>query len=544
MPMSEYELSLVMEAKSGKKKPLENLFDSFHDQLVLVIERELGTRDKAKKIIRKVKSRVKTEIKQLIRPVDFERMVVSITIEECGRYPRVAANGAATGFARPQNGWNRPQAGFPLPAAENGYRAPARPVVPGAPDHSPAAQQAYRQPFRDHPIAAPVRQPYAPPMQNPRPVMPAHPAAPAPPNNRRPIQNPVRQDMNPKVDDRGLPMQPKPQHPSSSPVVFRELNMASDADRHTPAVNSPRHIAPGNNPQQQSPVPVYPQPNRVPVNQNNAAPIPRPWADPQPKADRAEKPDFVPEAPKTELLAEEPKTELLAEEPKTELLVPGSPAPQEDEPKTVLLTGAEVTEKRTDPLPDDEKTEPEEKTASLPDKGQEKTVPLPEQGEEKTAPLSEEGSEKTVFLPEEGSEKTEPKTDPVPEGELLFKPDDASAPDKEPPKPPVMSKNIPKIGLLVCTKGENAGENFSLIAGRNRVGVTENCHVRIKDASLTEDYNFEIDYDERRESFTVIPGKLSSKLFINNDYVDTAIFIQPHDTIKTGNSEFLLVSFQ
>ena len=41
MPMSEYELSLVMDAKKGKKKSFERLCDSFHKQLVEVIEGEL-----------------------------------------------------------------------------------------------------------------------------------------------------------------------------------------------------------------------------------------------------------------------------------------------------------------------------------------------------------------------------------------------------------------------------------------------------------------------------------------------------------------------
>ena len=136
----------------------------------------------------------------------------------------------------------------------------------------------------------------------------------------------------------------------------------------------------------------------------------------------------------------------------------------------------------------------------------------------------------------------EPKT--VPDGELLFKPDQDQHPaESKAPEPPV-HLNAPKVGLLVCVKGENAGENFSLYAGRNRVGVSEYCDVQIKDASLTEDYNFEIIYDEKRESFSLLPGKLSSRLFVNDNYVDSAVFIQSHDTLRTGNSAFLLVSFQ
>lgn len=97
--------------------------------------------------------------------------------------------------------------------------------------------------------------------------------------------------------------------------------------------------------------------------------------------------------------------------------------------------------------------------------------------------------------------------------------------------------------MLVCTRGDDAGKNFPLKAGVNRIGVTDDCDVVINDNTLTANHNFEVVYDERRDNFSLRPGRMASKLFLNNEYVDSSIFMQAHDTIKTGKSEFMLVVF-
>ena len=206
---------------------------------------------------------------------------------------------------------------------------------------------------------------------------------------------------------------------------------------------------------------------------------------------------------KTELLTDESGTASLHEEAKTELLSEGVSVTREDEAKTeVLSEGISVTR----------------------------------QDEEKTVLLSEE----------QHSEETEESvTEPIPEqqGELLYKPDTMPrAHDQAPSNSP--ATGTAKVGLLVCVKGENTGENFSLYAGANRVGVSDDCDVQIKDRSLTDADHVFVIYDERRESFSLDPGSLSSRLFVNDASVDSPIFIQSHDTLRIGGSAFMLVSFQ
>ena len=115
----------------------------------------------------------------------------------------------------------------------------------------------------------------------------------------------------------------------------------------------------------------------------------------------------------------------------------------------------------------------------------------------------------------------------------------ANAPAEQDKTP--AADNAAMVGMLVCTKGGEMGENFALKAGRNSIGISSDCDIVIKDSTLTEEHDFEIVYDEQRKHFSLVPGKVSSKLFLNNEYVDSAVFMRAHDTIRSGQSEFLLV---
>lgn len=107
MPMTEYELSLIVEAKKGKKKSLDRLYDAFHKKLCDIIDQEIGDRSKSETILRSVFDKVKVQIKTLDNPVNFENMIIQMTINECRSYPRsnVFSNnqGGATKFETIQN---------------------------------------------------------------------------------------------------------------------------------------------------------------------------------------------------------------------------------------------------------------------------------------------------------------------------------------------------------------------------------------------------------------------------------------------------------
>ena len=554
MSMNEYELSLVKDAKKGKRKALKQLIESYHDHLVGIVERELHSRDQAEKIIKNVKKKAKIETMLLRDPMGFEQMIEKLTIAECANYSRgsdyhhrpAAPDFPGKGNERPQmpmDRWKqdayrpagapqRPGSAYPSmqnrtpeavrsgSAAQN--NAPAAPFRPAAQNNAPAAP--FRPAAQNNAPAAPFRpaaqnnaanvSPFRPVTQNNGVAMSADRAVQQREwhaNNRF-----EQSDTTPGVKPAHRAPEPNRNRASANPIEFRSVNMGNA----TPRVNVPP-----------TPVQNTPQQSNDRNGQDLSRPIQQnPWRAPLQQVEDNSKTELLVEEPKADTptppddsFRGDAKTELLTEEPKEE--EKAAPDNQTGDAKTELLT-----EELKSELPQEEpKTE---LLAEHPDK----------------TPFVEP---KTELLPETKTERMpQPQTDPapepktVPDGELLFKPDQDQHPaEAKAPEPPV-HLNAPKVGLLVCVKGENAGENFSLYTGRNRVGVSGYCDVQIKDASLTEDYNFEIIYDEKRESFSLLPGKLSSRLFVNDNYVDSAVFIQSHDTLRTGNSAFLLVSFQ
>lgn len=88
MSMSEYELSLVADAKKGKKKALDRLHDAMHKTLCEVIEQELGDRSRAETILRAVFDKLKVRVKSVNAPAEFEQMAIQETISECKNYPK------------------------------------------------------------------------------------------------------------------------------------------------------------------------------------------------------------------------------------------------------------------------------------------------------------------------------------------------------------------------------------------------------------------------------------------------------------------------
>ena len=100
--MNEYEISLVTEAKKGKKKALDRLYDSFHKQLSDLVERETGDKSRCETILHAAFEKAKTEIKTLTDPAGFEALITNLVLAECGQAPRRAPGaftptGAATG---------------------------------------------------------------------------------------------------------------------------------------------------------------------------------------------------------------------------------------------------------------------------------------------------------------------------------------------------------------------------------------------------------------------------------------------------------------
>ena len=199
MSMSEYELSLVAEAKKGKKKAWDRLYDSCHKTLCDVIEREIGDRSRAETILGAVFGNLKAQIKLMADPAQFESMAIQATIAECKNYPRVdkpADASGATQFAAYESPKNK-AAGMDR-AADSSDKRTNTPDIQPAPFRQPEPAP-YRQPEPapyQQPVNDPYRQPEPAPGRRPEPAPVGQPAPirqPAPAPYQQPVNDPYQQ---------------------------------------------------------------------------------------------------------------------------------------------------------------------------------------------------------------------------------------------------------------------------------------------------------------------------------------------------------------
>ncbi|MBQ6381361.1 MAG: FHA domain-containing protein [Clostridia bacterium] len=182
MAMSEYELSLVMEAKRNKQKAFDRLYDALHKTLCAVIDQQLGDRSRAESILREVFERMKVHIRSINNPADFETIAIRETVAECRKYPRsekpVAFDGATQFKVYINENYaarNRQAAGNMPPASQ----AAAVTVQPAAPYAAPRAQQP-PQPIQPQRPAQQVNRYPAPQQPQRQAQQPPQPPAPQP----------------------------------------------------------------------------------------------------------------------------------------------------------------------------------------------------------------------------------------------------------------------------------------------------------------------------------------------------------------------------
>lgn len=212
MSMSEYELSLVMEAKKGKKKSFDRLYDALHKELCYVVELELGDRSRAETILRAAFEKLRDQIKLVDDPASFEELAIKATAEECRFYPAAAApaESGASQFEVIETAANKTPQKKPAPQpVQQPIRRPAPQPAPQPvqqPIRRPAPQPAPRP---VQPVQQPIQRPA--PQPAPRPVQPV----------QKPVQPPIRRPVTP----------PAPQ-PQPEPVMGW-LVCINGADRGT-----------------------------------------------------------------------------------------------------------------------------------------------------------------------------------------------------------------------------------------------------------------------------------------------------------------------
>lgn len=202
MAMSEYELSLVIDAKKGKKKSLDRLYDAFHKKMMEEVDREVGNRDHAEVILKGAFEKAKSEVKSLQNPMEFEPMIIAITIAECHNY---LSSAGITGRPAPSSD-DKGYANFTEERKPGVNAAVQQSVAP-----QPAVSQAQPAAKTYSPNTPPVQQPVQ--QQQPQPVMnQSQPAAktysPNVPLVQQPVQQPPYQQRQPSYQQPSQPVAP------------------------------------------------------------------------------------------------------------------------------------------------------------------------------------------------------------------------------------------------------------------------------------------------------------------------------------------------
>ena len=103
---------------------------------------------------------------------------------------------------------------------------------------------------------------------------------------------------------------------------------------------------------------------------------------------------------------------------------------------------------------------------------------------------------------------------------------------------------MPVVGWLVCKKGSEFGKSFTLKAGRNFIGRSDENDVVIKgDKGISRKEHGIIVYDPKSRKFHVQPGSSSELFYINGDVVLQVAELKNKDIITLSETELIFVAF-
>lgn len=96
--------------------------------------------------------------------------------------------------------------------------------------------------------------------------------------------------------------------------------------------------------------------------------------------------------------------------------------------------------------------------------------------------------------------------------------------------------NDPVVGWLVCVKGENIGESFPIVSGRNTIGRRETNEIAlIGENSVSRENHASIFFDYKKSDFYIKPGEGNSMPYVNDEMITTMTRLQIYDEIELGD---------
>lgn len=107
----------------------------------------------------------------------------------------------------------------------------------------------------------------------------------------------------------------------------------------------------------------------------------------------------------------------------------------------------------------------------------------------------------------------------------------------------VIAKDIePVVGWVVCIQGENFGESFTIVAGKNSIGRNSSNNIVIsKDSAVSREKHAIIIYEHKKREFYVAPGEGSGLTYVNDEFITSPVKVNEREIIEVGSSKLLLV---
>ncbi len=104
--------------------------------------------------------------------------------------------------------------------------------------------------------------------------------------------------------------------------------------------------------------------------------------------------------------------------------------------------------------------------------------------------------------------------------------------------------NDPVVGWLVCVKGENQGESFQIVSGRNTIGRRETNDIALTgESSVSRENHATIFYDYKKSEFYINAGEGNTMPYVNDEMVTTMTKLNRYDVVEIGDCICVFVPF-
>lgn len=102
----------------------------------------------------------------------------------------------------------------------------------------------------------------------------------------------------------------------------------------------------------------------------------------------------------------------------------------------------------------------------------------------------------------------------------------------------------PIVGWLVCVEGPERGKDYKIFAKNNTIGRGDKSDICLKgDSSISRENHARLAYDQKHNTFHVIPADGANTIYLNDEPVYVPAFLRDHDIIEIGDFKLCFVPF-